>query len=125
MAVQLRRVTLAIVGTMLLAGCTNATDGVVCTAVLVSGIVVEVRDSVSGADLAGVRGAVRDAAYVDSLRGSAGGTTFAAAGERAGTYTVEVVRPGYRTFTRAGVVVTRDACHVRTQHVRAALAPST
>ena len=93
-----------------------------CTAEFVYGVVVDVRDSTSGAPLAGAGAAVREAGYVDSLR-AAGGTTLVAAGERAGTYTVAVARPGYRPLTRTGVVVTRDACHVQPQRVPAVLAP--
>ena len=114
----------------LVAGCSASTSpGVVCTANYVYGITVNVRDSVSGASLGGARGAVHDGAYVDSLRpyASAGYdisnvSQFSAAGERAGTYAVEVVRSGYRPFALAGVVVTRDACHVQPNNVTALLA---
>ena len=114
-----------------LAGCSSATAPRVCTALYAYGITVNVRDSASGASLGGARGAVHDGAYVDSLRpyASAGYdvsnvSQFSAAGERAGTYTVEVVRAGYRPFSLAGVVVTSDACHVHPQSVTAVLAPS-
>ncbi|GJG85465.1 hypothetical protein tb265_06460 [Gemmatimonadetes bacterium T265] len=124
---------LAVFGALLLAGCSTAPDGgVICTAVFAYGVVVEIRDSVSGAPLAaGARGAVHDGAYVDSLRPAeavSSDTTSLysreAAGERAGTYAIEVVRSGYRTWTKSGVTVTRDACHVRPQRVRAALVPN-
>ena len=116
----------------LVAGCSASTSpGIACTANFVYGITVNVRDSASGASLGGAHGAVHDGAYVDSLRpyASAGYdvsnvSQFSAAGERAGTYTVEVARAGYRPFSLAGVVVTRDACHVHPQSVTALLATS-
>lgn len=37
------------------------------------------------------------------------------AGERAGTYSIEVSARGYRKWTMKNVVVTRDGCHVRTR----------
>lgn len=40
------------------------------------------------------------------------GSFLAAAGERAGTYDVKIGRPGYSSFSRSGVVVTRNECHV-------------
>jgi hypothetical protein len=44
-----------------------------------------------------------------------------AAGERPGTYSVEVHRSGYRTWIATNVRVGRDACHVRTRTLRADL----
>lgn len=101
-------------------------DDFTCTSNLLFALAVDVHDSATGASLHGARGAVHDGTYVDSLRGPAApdDTTFEAAGERAGTYTVELVRPGYQPFSRAGVVVTRDECHVHAQLVRAAMVPS-
>lgn len=40
------------------------------------------------------------------------GGQLAAAGERAGTYTVTIGHAGYASFTQTNVVVNRDACHV-------------
>jgi len=37
---------------------------------------------------------------------------LATAGERAGTYSVRIKSPGYLDWTRAGIVVTADKCHV-------------
>ncbi len=94
-----------------------------------AGIVVEIRDAATDAPLAATaRGAVRDGAYVDSLK-PAGIENFtlarrAAAYERPGTYEVEVVHPGYATWQRIGVVVRPGGCHVQTAMLRALLQPA-
>jgi hypothetical protein len=104
----------------------------VCTQELRPGVVVEIRDAQTNTPLArAATGVVREGAYVDSLR-PAGSLTAdpeslysrAAAGERAGTYEIEVQRAGYVTFRRSGVRVERDECHVQTVHVVAALVPT-
>jgi hypothetical protein len=38
---------------------------------------------------------------------------LSSAGERAGTYDLTIRSPGYRDWTRTGVEVTKDQCHVR------------
>lgn len=46
------------------------------------------------------------------------------AGERPGTYTVTVSKPGFRDWQRAGIVVTADECHVHPVELSARLQPS-
>jgi hypothetical protein len=102
-----------------------------CTASLEPAIVVEVRDARTGAALAaGARGAVRDGTFVDSLTPYQSATadprdmySRRAANERPGVYAVEVRQSGYRPWDTSGVRVPRDVCHVRTQRLRALLAP--
>ena len=92
-------------------------------------MVVEIRDARTGIPLAAsARGAVRDGAYVDSLRPHGGYgiapyvlTSLAAAKERPGRYSVRVEVPGYRMWTLDGVVVRAGECHVRTRLLRAGL----
>ena len=83
----------------------------VCTTDIQPGIVVtSVRDAVSGATLPDPRGAVRDGAYMDSLRVWHSGQ-LAAAFERPGMYDIEVVHEGYLPWTRANVRVRDASCH--------------
>jgi hypothetical protein len=110
-------------GTLLMAGCIEIGDPVACTADFRYGILVEVRDAGTDLPLAGARGAVHDGAYVDSLRSWGNSSAFAAAGERAGVYLVEVQKSGYQPWTANNVVVTRDECHVRQVQVVARLQP--
>ncbi len=106
------------IGCLVLSACSqNSPQPRVCTALFAYGITVTVVDSVTGAPAAS--GAVlvaRDGAYTDSVPtpGSWPNTSsVAGAGERAGTYTVTILKPGYKPWTQTGVTVTKDECHVR------------
>jgi hypothetical protein len=104
---------------------------VFCTHEMRPAVIVEIRDAQTNAPLAQQAfGAVREGAYVDSLRPAESLTaepstllSRAAAHERTGTYSIEVRRPGYATFTASNVRVDKDACHVLTARVQAALVP--
>jgi hypothetical protein len=91
----------------------------ICTANIVPGVVVEIRDAFDGTPLAAsARGVAREGSFVDSLRphGSLGNGTLvsrAAADERAGSYTVTVEHAGYLTWQR-GARVRANECHVET-----------
>ena len=97
--------------------------GPTCSAEAKPAIVVEVRDSLTNAAAGnGARVIARDGAFADTAG------TFAPlegpvllALEREGTYTVTVEREGYRLWTRTGVRVTADECHVRTVSLTARL----
>jgi hypothetical protein len=114
-------------------GCSvrDVLEPVICTAQFAPAIIVEIRDARTNAPLAAeARGVVRDGAYVDSLRPAEAesgdpASLFSrqAAGERKGTYSIEVQRAGYRTWTTAGVKVDADRCHVLTRRVRADMEP--
>jgi hypothetical protein len=88
------------------------------------GITVSAVDSSTGALLAALRTGrvdVFDGRYSEQLEAgplTPGGVAiqyWLGAMERSGTYTVRVEAPGFRTWERAGVVVTRGPdCHVRT-----------
>lgn len=101
-----------------------------CTLIALPAITVEVTDAISGAYLAeGAWGLVRDGEYVDSLQPFSSGTggvlrSFQAAHERIGVYEVSVWRDGYDPWTRTGVVVEADVCHVITVPLMAELQPS-
>jgi hypothetical protein len=113
--------------------CGISPEGVACTASVEPAVVVEIRDARTGAPLAGsAGGVVRDGMFVDSLRpyestgagpGSAGLYSRRGADERPGTYAVEVRATGYTVWTVSGVRASRGVCHVRTQRIRASLAP--
>src|SRR5918999_787750 len=99
---------------VLIAGCNNLFTGA-CTADFRHGIVVEVRDAVTGATAAeGARLVVRDGNYVETVDGPpAPSLTFLqAAGERPGRYDLTVSKPGYVDWTRADVLVRDGGCHV-------------
>jgi hypothetical protein len=96
-----------------------ACKGVDCPAIIAPAILVTVRDSVTSLPAAhGARGAVRDGAYVDSLRlaGWDGPPSIdtelllGAAIDRPGTYSVTIEKAGYQTWQRTGVAVGSSAC---------------
>jgi hypothetical protein len=98
-----------------------------CTTEAVPGLAVTVQDSASN-HIPEPRDSVSviavDGAFSDSVRALLLPPDELAAFlayERAGTYRVEVKVRGYRTWTRSNVVVTRDACHVRTFRLTALL----
>jgi len=107
-------------------GCSSPTaNNIVCTDIFIVGLTVTVQDSVTGAPAyAGATVIARDGTYADSASRPANSTdTFPLplAGERAGTYDVTVRESGYLDWTRKGVQVTRNECHVNTVAVTAKL----
>lgn len=112
----------------LAAGCRESPNpGPVCTMIFVYGLSVEVRDAVTGAGIAsGAVVVARDGSYSETLEsGPADSVSVHGAGERAGTYTIIVTRPGYAAWTSPPVTVTADECHVHPEVVQARLAPAT
>lgn len=106
-------------------GCSSPND-VACTLIVVPGIDVLVRDSISGSF--GSNGATATA--VDGSFTDTNGfpenftqpeTPISLAHEREGTYSVTVTKAGYKAWTTSGVRVTRDVCHVRTVTLTARL----
>jgi hypothetical protein len=117
--------------TALLACGPDGPTGTVCTALAAYGLQVQVRDSITGVPAGrGAAVTAQDGSYQETLAylGSVypqDSLTFVGAVERAGVYTVQVAKAGYRAWSRAGVVVTRDACHVIPVTVDARLQPGT
>ncbi|HEX6369754.1 MAG TPA: hypothetical protein VF006_12615 [Longimicrobium sp.] len=93
-----------------------------CTAEYVYGIHVTASDARTGEALDSVSGLVREGAWVDTLRETWGPPAMAA-GERPGTYALEVRAPGYATWETAGVVAPDLGCHVGTKKLHARLSP--
>jgi hypothetical protein len=92
-----------------------------CTADFRYGLNVTVVDSLTNTPPASATLIARAGAYVDSVgpraplpNGPQGPAVLilSTAGERPGTYDLTVRAPGYRDWTRTGVQVTADECHV-------------
>ena len=108
----------------LLSACGGTTDPIACTEQFVFGLTVEVVDSLSGAPRAeGATLTLRDGVYVESTTESFDGLSMSGAGERPGTYVVTLARAGYHTWSRTGVVISADECHVIPVSMRAELQP--
>jgi len=92
-----------------------------CSAAFVLGLSVTITDSLTGAvSSVASRWHVRDVlgTFADSGSGIGG---LVSAGERAGTYHIDISTPGYRDWMADGVVVTRDQCHVKSVALTARL----
>jgi hypothetical protein len=101
-------------------GCSGSQEQVMCTMEARSALAVVVVDSVTGAGLAASAVAIaREGTFADTLRGA--DSVASGVFERAGTYRVEVSASGYAPWSRDGVKVERDQCHVQTVHLRAPL----
>lgn len=105
----------------------SVTISIVCTAEMLAGLNVVVRDSVTGtpaavgATLRAISGTWRDSLVVPASW--VGYVGWGTAWERAGTYTVTVDRDGYLPWRRDSIVVPRDLCHVTGQVVDVRLVP--
>jgi hypothetical protein len=107
----------------LASGACQAPGAVACTLEARAAVSVDVRDSVTNAAVGrGSRVIARDGAYADTAEiTSAFDGPYGLAYERPGTYTVTVDQQGYRPWSRAGISVTKDECHVRGVSITARL----
>lgn len=116
------RAVVIAVGAVAASAC-DVITGPACTLEMRPGIAMDIRDSVTNAPAGvGARVITRDGEFADtaSVLGETG-WSGGLADERPGTYTVTVEKDGYRPWTRNGIRVTKDACHVRTVSVTALL----
>lgn len=114
---------LTLLGVCLMLACSTDDSGG-CLENVLPAIVVEIRDSTTSAPLAaGAVALVVDGAFSDTLRLVTPQDSLFREGpdERAGTYDLTISHPGYATWTRSNIVVSRDACHVRTVQILAFL----
>ena len=102
-------------------------SGVVCTEEARPALMVGLVDSLTGATtFTNVKIVARDGAYADSVTAATYPMLpydgpLPLAYERKGTYDVTVHAAGYAPWTKAGVVVTADQCHVATVSLTARL----
>jgi hypothetical protein len=109
---------------VVLLGCRGSTeDWIACTDEYVYAINLRVLDERSGEPVSGVTGRVRGGGFVDSLQVPHDDGFATAAGERPGTYHVEVRAPGYQAWDSGGIVAASDECHVVPQWIDVMLRP--
>ena len=109
------------------------TGDVICTEQYTYGINITVVDSATGFPPSEATLLARSATFTDSV-GPIARTpmgvdipaylTLSTAGERPGVYSVVVRSPGYRDWTRTGIRVAKDQCHVREVNLTARLQPT-
>jgi len=110
----------------LCSGC-DAVSPRLCTLEARPAVSVEIRDAVTAAPLADsstVRvtdGSVTDTLHLCGLTEDYRWLSRCGFEERPGTYDVRVTRSGYAPWSRSGVHVARDECHVQTAVLRATL----
>jgi hypothetical protein len=107
----------------------SVTEPVYCTAEARPAITLIVVDSVTNqpALFQNLWAVARDGTYKDSVAVSLGdvqkgNVTVSLAYERAGVYTVSAKADGYQLWSKSGVTVTGDVCHVTTVSLTARLA---
>jgi hypothetical protein len=116
------------VATVLVLACTLGSSACklvpgACTTEAKPAVSVTVYDSATNALVGrGARIIARDGAFADTADFSNEyDGPYGLAHERTGSYDVTVEQQGYRAWSRAGVNVTDDECHVRTVSVTARL----
>ena len=94
----------------------NDDDGTNCTDQYVYGLSITVRDAVTEQIISeNITLTATDGNYSEALMTFSGSTNFIGAGEREGTYTIQVLADGYESFTSDEIVVNADECHVITE----------
>lgn len=111
------RLLCASAGALALAGCERASLPSTCSLpVVLFGLHVTVVDSLTNTSPSSAILIARSGTYVDSVGpqgpDALGWVSLTAAMERSGTYDLTVRAPGYHEWTREGVRVTDDGCHV-------------
>ena len=108
------------------AGCSGSTSPL-CTAEFRFGLSVYVNDSVTNAPIAsGASLVARDGSFADSVtfpssRPDLDALPLVSAGEREGTYQISVLKPGYLSWSRSNLLITRNECHVNPVRLTALL----
>ena len=102
---------------------TASKPSVMCTMQAVAALNGDAVDSATGAPATkGTSIVARSESYADSTNGPApSDQSVGLAFEKAGTYTVTVTKPGYEPWSKSGIVVGRDECHVLPVRVTARL----
>lgn len=100
-------------------------DEVICTEEARAGLMVTVKDAVSGANLTqGVTVTAADGNYTEELVNMPEfSVEFIGAYERAGNYILTVTKEGYTTYTSPVIEVGEDICHVIGESVIVQLQP--
>ena len=98
-----------------------------CTEIFVFGLKVTVKNAVTNAIVTeGLTVTADDGSYEEQLIRTENSNYFIGAGEREGTYVIEVISSTYQTFTSNNIVVgmTDDSCHVITEELEFVLQPN-
>ncbi|HMC01045.1 MAG TPA: hypothetical protein VKN14_08430 [Flavobacteriaceae bacterium] len=99
-------------------------DQVFCTEQYVYGLSVIVKDANTNNIITeNITVIARDGNYQETLMTIEGVDSFFGAGERAGSYFIEVTSTNYQPYISAAVLVAEDVCHVIPENVEIFLQP--
>jgi hypothetical protein len=90
-------------------------DGIACTAIFVYGLNVTLTAEDTSAPISGATLVIREGAFSETmmeLTPSIDPGKYVGAGERAGTYTIDVSAAGFVSKTIVGIQIGEDICHV-------------
>jgi hypothetical protein len=104
------------------AGCTSDPVGFACTADFRYGLSITVLEGSGGPAADGALGIAVDGDYTEMLE-VIGSETMVGAGERPGTYDIDISKFGYMTWSAENITVTADECHVIPVSLDAVLIP--
>ena len=108
--------------------CSDSDDGddqVNCTLELVYGLNVTVKDvNTNNIITENITVIITDGEYVEELMNTEGFDSFVGAGEREGSYIIEITSDSYQDFTSEVIEVGRTICHVVPESVEVLLQPN-
>ena len=99
----------------------------ICTEIFVYGLKVTVKNEVTNIIVTeGLTVTASEGSYEEQLMRIENSDYFIGAGEREGTYVIEITSNDYQTFTSNSieVVLTDDGCHVITEELEFTLQPN-
>ncbi|MEZ4857451.1 MAG: carboxypeptidase-like regulatory domain-containing protein [Flavobacteriaceae bacterium] len=93
--------------------CPQKDDGIACTEEFVYGLSIAVYDNATAQPITqNITVTAIDGAYSEELMRFPEGTNFVGAGERPGTYIIQISAEGYQEYTSEAIVVEANECHV-------------
>lgn len=112
-----------------LTGCSDATTRF-CTTDVKYALRIALADSLTGQigpfrnlAIVAVDGSYKDSLFIPTVGPTPNPNLYSVAPEHAGTFTLTVRADGYQTWTKSGIVVLRDECHVESVDLPVRLAP--
>lgn len=114
----MKKIVLILVLAILISCSSDDTNSQNCTEVYVFGLDVTIKDvNTQNILTEGITVTAKDGAYEEQLLRIEGSDYFLGAGEREGSYIIEVTSNNYQTLTSNPILVerTEDDCHVITQ----------
>ena len=95
------------------APCINPSDNIICTLQYVYGVNVSLTDAQTGQSISGATLTLISSTSTEIMEESPNQSgVYLGAGEKPGTYTLNVQAAGYQEVSQDNIVVTSDPCHV-------------